>query len=296
MLNLGFRAHDFGSFSSVEELGKNIESFYPSSIIQLALKKVVPSSKSWQEWDEEYVESVTSTLLSHGVKVAILGCYINPVHPDEEKRKSEIERFKKSLRLHSLFGTKIVATETGTQNPGGGYSLLTSDPKYLEMFYSSLSQMVEEAEKRGAYCTIEGVNHNHTMTSLERMATMLEKFPSKNLKVLLDPINLVPYTGIKEKDGSELIRPTAEAQRAFYAPILDVYGERLVAIHCKDYVLSESGTKIGDLPALRGVFDWAGFMTEMKKRGYDIPWSLENMNPATLKETVDTLQTMWEKA
>ena len=296
MLNLGFRAHDFGSFSSVEELGKNIESFYPSSIIQLALKKVVPSSKAWKDWDEEYVEGVTSTLLSHGVKVAIVGCYINPVHPDEEKRKSEIERFKTSLRLHSCFGTKIVATETGTQNPNGGYSLLTSDPKYLEVFYSSLSQMVEEAEKWGAYCTIEAVNHNHTMTSLERMAAMLERFPSKNLKVLLDPVNLVPYTGIKEKDGSELIKPTAEAQKAFYSPILDVYGDRLVAIHCKDYVLSENGTKIGDLPALTGVFDWQGFMTEIKRRQYDIPWSLENMNPLTLKETVDKLQKMWEKA
>ncbi len=296
MLNLGFRAHDFGSFSSVEELGGNIESLFPGSIIQLALKKVVPSSLPWTEWTEEYIESVVSSLASHGVKVAIVGCYINPVHPDEEKRKSEIARFKKSLALSATFGTKIVATETGTQNPKGGYSPLTSDPKYLEVFYSSLSEMVETAEKYNAYCTIEAVNHTHTMTSLERMAGMLEKFPSKNLKVLLDPINLVPYTGIMEKDGSELLHPTAEAQRAFYSPILDVYGERLVAIHCKDYTLSDEGTKIGNLPALTGVFDWAGFMSEMKKRGYDIPWSLENMNPSTVKETVEKLQSMWEKA
>ncbi len=296
MLNLGYRAHDFGSFSSVEALGENIESYFKHSIIQLALKKVVPSSMPWESWDEEYISSVTSTLSSHGVSIAIVGCYINPVHPDKEKRKKEIERFKKSLALHSSFGTKIVATETGTQNPSGGYSPLTSDPKYLEVFYASLSEMVEEAEKWGAYCTIEAVNHNHTMTSLERMADMLEKFPSKNLKVLLDPINLVPYTGIKEKDGAELIKPTEEAQRAFYSPILDVYGDRLVAIHCKDYVLSEEGTKIGDLPALTGVFDWKGFMREMKTRHYDIPWSLENMDPLTVKDTVDRLQKMWEEA
>ncbi len=296
MLKLGFRAHDFGSFSSIEELSCHIESFYPESIIQLALKKVIPSSRPWQEWDGEYASYIRDTLSAHGVKIAILGCYINPVHPDEEKRKNEILRFKKNLELHTYFGTRIVATETGTQNPKGGYSPLTSDPKYLELFYSSLSEMVDTAEKYGALCTIEAVNHTHTMTSLERMADMLEKFPSKNLKVLLDPINLVPYTGIREKDGSELTRPTAEAQKAFYAPILDVYGDRLVAIHCKDYVLSEEGTKIGNLPALTGVFDWQGFMREMKKRHYDIPWSLENMNPATVKETVTRLHQMWEKA
>ncbi len=296
MLKLGFRAHDFGSFSSIEELASHIESFYPESIIQLALKKVIPTSRPWQEWDEEYVTYIHDTLASHGVETAIVGCYINPIHPDEEKRKSEVERFKKNLALSKYFGTKIVASETGTRNPKGGYSPDTSDPKYLELFYSSLSEMVDTAQKYGVWCTIEAVNHTHTMTSLERMADMLDKFPSGNLKVLLDPINLVPYTGIKERDGSERIHPSAEAQKAFYSPILDVYGDRLVAIHCKDYVLSDEGTKIGNLPALTGVFDWQGFMSEMKKRRYDIPWSLENMNPETLKDTVEKLQAMWEKA
>lgn len=296
MLKLGFRAHDFGSFSSIEELACHIESFFPQSIIQLALKKVIPSSRPWQEWDGEYISYIHDTLSAHGVGIAIVGAYINPIHPDEEKRQEELRRFKKNLELNSYFGTKIVATETGTRNPKGGYSLETSDPKYLELFYSSLSEMVDTAEKYGAYCTIEAVNHTHTMTSLERMANMLEKFPSKNLKVLLDPVNLVPYAGIKEKDGSELIHPTKEAQEAFYKPILDVYGDRLVAIHCKDYILSEEGSKIWNRPALTGVFDWQGFMSEMKKRHYDIPWSLENMEPATVKETVRTLQEMWERA
>lgn len=296
MFNLGFRAHDFGSFSSVEELGKNINSFFSHSSIQLALKKVVPASRDWREWDEDYINSIRETLLSYGVNISIIGCYINPVHPDEEKRKSELERFKKSLSLWRAFGTKIVATETGTQNPNGGYSPLTGEKKYLELFYSSLSEMVNEAEKYGAYCTIEAVNHTHTMGSLERMARMLERFPSSSLKVLLDPINLVPYTGIKEKDGIELYTPTKEAQKAFYSPILDTYKEKLIAIHVKDYILSEEGTKIGTLPALTGVFDWQGFIQEMKRRGYNIFWSLENMKPETVKDTVEKLNRMWDNA
>ncbi len=297
MLNIGFRAHDYGQFSSVEEMGRTIESYYPQSIIQLALKKVVPSSRPWQEWDEEYISSVTDTLKKHGVRTVVVGCYINPIHPDEEKRKEEVKRFIRALELNRAFGCRVVATETGTVNTKGGYSIHTSDPKNLEIFYASLSEMVNAAEKYDAYCTIEAVNHTHTMTSPERMAGMIEKFPSSHLKVLFDPVNLVPYAGIKEKDGSEREFPTPEAQRAFYAPILDLYGERLVAIHCKDFRLSEEGAKIWNLPALTGVFDWQGFMTEIKKRHMEnIPWSLENMNPATVKDTVSRLQAMWEKA
>ena len=240
---------------------------------------------------------MTDTLQKHGVKTVVVGCYINPIHPDEEKRKEEVKRFIKGLELNRAFGCRVVATETGTLNPKGGYSIHTSDPKNLEIFYASLSEMVNAAEKYDAYCTIEAVNHTHTMTSVERMAAMIEKFPSSHLKVLFDPVNLIPYAGIKEKDGSEREFPTPEAQRAFYAPILDLYGERLVAIHCKDFRLSEEGAKIWNLPALTGVFDWQGFMTEIKKRHMEnIPWSLENMNPETVKDTVSKLQAMWDKA
>ncbi len=291
MIRIGFRAHDFGSFSSVEELASYIEKDFSSSFIQLALKKVIPSSKPWQEWDEEYIYSIRETLEKHGVKIAIVGAYIQPTHIDEEKRKSEIERFKKALSLNKAFGTKIVATETGTRNPNGGYSPDTADPKYIEMFYSGLSEMVEAAAKYDAYCTIEAVNHQHTMSSPERMARMLEKFPSKHLKVLFDPINLVPYEGIREADGVPLRNPSPEAMKAFYSPILDLYGDRLVAIHCKDYRLDENdGHKIGNIPALTGVFDWKGFAEEIRRRGIDVPWTLENLNHATVKETVKTLE------
>ena len=291
MIKVGLRAHDYGSFNSVEELGSRIEKDFKSSFIQLALKKVVPSSKPWQEWDEDYICSIRETLEKHGIRIAIVGAYIQPTHIDEEKRESEIQRFIKALSLNKAFGTKIVATETGTRNPKGGYSVDTADPKNIEIFYSGLSRMVEAAAKYDAYCTIEAVNHQHTMSSPERMARMLEKFPSEHLKVLFDPINLVPYEGIKESDGVPLKQPTKEAMKAFYSPILDLYGDRLIAIHCKDYRLDENdGHKIGNIPALTGVFDWKGFAEEIKRRGIDVPWTLENLNPDTVIETVKTIE------
>ncbi len=294
MLRIGYRAHDFGKFDSVEALAERLEALGEECFIQLALNKVVPTAKPWQKWDEEYIASVTDTLLKHGVSVGIVGCYIQPTHIDEEKRKSDIMRFKKSLSLTKAFKCDLVATETGTRNPDGGYSVDTADPKYIELFYSSLSEMVDAAEKYGSYCVIEGVSHQHTMSSPERMKNMLDKFKSERLKVLFDPINMVPYTGIPEKDGVPLKTPTKEACAHFYNELLDIYGDRLVAMHCKDYILSpEDGHKIGDRPALTGVFDWAGFIKEIRKRNIDVPWSLENLNPETCLETKRKLESFY---
>ena len=289
MPRVGYRAHDFGSFANAEELGKRIESIRPS-FIQLALNKVIPSARSWQDWDEEYISSITETLRSHGVTVAIIGCYINPINPDKDGRKEEIRRFGKSLSLSSAFGCPYVGTETGSMNPNGGFSIDTSDPKNLEIFRESLEEMIELAEKYNAYIAMEAVARNHTISTIERMADILSRYKTERLKTIFDPVNLIPYTGIREADGVNLKVPSEEAEHNFISAVLDLYEGRLAAIHCKDYYLNhETGLKAGDIPALTGIFRWKVFAEELRRRNIDVPWLLENHNPATVKETAETI-------
>lgn len=293
MIKVGYRAHDFGSFQNASDLGKRVAETDPQGIIQLALKKVIPSSKPWQEWDEEYISGIRDELAAHGTRVAVIGCYINPIAQDEAKRKNEIERFKKSLSLAKAFGCPYVGTETGTAKlSGGGYSIETSSPKNFELFKATLSELLDAAEKYDAYVAIEGVARSHTVSSLARMAKILEAFPTDRLRIIYDPVNLIPYTGIPEADGVPLRIPTEEAEDRFVKEALDLYTGKLAAIHCKDYFLDEeTGFKHGDIPALTGVFRWDRFAREMKRRGLeDIPWLLENMDPTTAKETTARIQ------
>ncbi len=289
MNNIGFRAHDFGSFPSVSALAETVASVKTPAFIQLALGKVVKSSKPWQEWDEEYIAGVAKDLSDKGVGIAVVGCYINPVHPDENEREKQLERFEKSLELNRAFGCRVVGTETGSWTPDISYSLDTFTDKVFTVFLKSIERMVKAAEKYDAICAIEAVSYHHTICSVERMARVLETFPSDHLKVIYDPVNLIPINGIREKDGSFPAVASQEAQRDFYTQALDAYGQRICAIHCKDYVLDEKGFKCGDLPALTGVFDWKNFFKELRERKLDVPVLLENLEPATLKETLSAL-------
>ena len=290
MLRIGFRAHDLGSFNSAAELGQTVEKIRKESFIQLALNKVIPSARPWQEWDEEYISSLSSTLKEHGVSIAIIGCYINFIEPDEEKRRREIARFRKSLSLAKAFGCPYVGTETGNANPTGGFSLDTSDRKNLEIFRDGLSQIVDAAESYGSYVAIEAVSRVHTISSPERLSSILDEFRSDHLKVIFDPVNLIPWTGIPEYDGVPLKVPSEEAEGSWVRSILDIIGDRLAAIHCKDYYLDEDGTKVGNIPALTGCFRWKAFAEELHRRKIDVPWLLENLNPKTVQNTTVTLE------
>ena len=291
MLRIGYRAHDFGSFTTASELGERIGSIRPS-FIQLAIYKAFSNARDWKDWDEEYIASIVSALKAHGITIAITGCYTNPIHPDRDERRREIERFRKTLSLTKAFECPYVGTETGSASPSGGYSIDTSSPENLSIFREGLAEMVEAAAKNDACVALEPVARTHTISSLERVAAILEEFPAEYLKIIFDPVNLIPYTGIPEKDGVPLKVPSEEAEHKFVSDVLDVCGDRLAAIHCKDYYLNpETGFKIGNIPALTGIFRWKQFAEELRRRNIDVPWLLENLDPATVKETAETLET-----
>ncbi len=292
-MEIGFRAHDIGKFDSVESLASTIETYKKESKIQLALNKVIPSSPKWTEYTEEYITSVRDTLKRHSVSVAIVGCYINPVHPDEDARAEHLKRFERSLELNKAFGCPYVATETGSANPDCSYNAATSEEKTFTIFLKSVEQLLKKAEDVNACVTLEAVTRQHTICSAERMRRVLDTFRSDHLKVIYDPVNLTSWLGIEELDGSVRAVPSKEAiQRKVRHDIELLSPEKIVAIHCKNYVLDEKGWKIGNKATLEGVIDWSVIFSLLREYKIDVPVLLENLNPSTLRETLLYLDTI----
>jgi L-ribulose-5-phosphate 3-epimerase UlaE len=185
----------------------------------------------------------------------------------------------------------LVGTETGSLTPDCSYNHGTADPKVLDVFYRSIERLLEAAVKYDAIVGVEAVSKQHTISTIKRMANLVEKFDTPHLRVIYDPTNLVPWIGIPEQDGSCRAAPSLEAQKDFFCSALDAFGSKIAAIHVKDYRLNEQGFKIGDLTVGQGVLDWKFLFSELRRRNIEVPALLEDLTVSTLRETLALLRT-----
>ncbi len=278
MFDIGFRAHDFGMHPSAADLARHIAGFAKPTFVHLALKRCVEKARDPKDYDTAYATQIRNAMEDEGVRIAILGCHINPIHPDPEARELDLERFSLSLRMAPAFGCKIVSSESGSANSDCSYTPETYEPIHFDELVQSTATLVEAAEKAGTVACYEG--GQHTLNTFSRIERLLKEFPSPHFGLLFDPVNLVPPTGIPEPDGSVRWKPSAEAQKRFIGDALDRFADRIVAVHIKDYRMREDGLRTGGMPAGKGVLDWTLAFRMFKEYGIRAPMTLENCGPA----------------
>lgn len=272
MLQFGLRAHDFGRYTA-ENLADVIAQHQPASI-QLALSKALTDfTGNTGSMSPGAARHVREALAARDIAISILGCYINPIHPDPVEREKALRKFEEHLRYARDFGCAVVGTETGSLNPDCSWHPETSGDKAFDTLTESVERLVRTAEKTGAIVGIEPVAHQHTVHSVERMAELIRRIPSPALGVIWDPVNLIPLSGIPG------------TQEEFFLEALDTFGERIVAVHLKDFRMTE-GKKDGTLPAGTGELDLPLFIRLLTSRKPGIDVLLENTSPKTVGETL----------
>jgi len=276
MLQIGLRAHDYGQNVTAEELAEALDEFKPASI-QLALAKSLRDAPATGGLSPGYARRVRKALSAKGVSVAVLGCYINPVHPDPDERERQLRRFEEHLRHARDLGCAMVGTETGSLNADCSFHPDTAKPETFDLFRRSLERLVAVAEKCGSIVAIEAVADQHTVCTVEKMAEALRLCASPALRVIYDPVNLIPRAGL------------AESQEAFFARAFDAFGDEIAAIHAKDFRM-EGGAKNGALPAGTGEMDYRALLRLVMARKPCIDILLEDSSPATGKQAMAHLR------
>jgi sugar phosphate isomerase/epimerase len=277
MIRIGLRAHDYGRLSP-EKLAQTIAA-YGAESVQLALSKAISGPPAPGSLSPGYARNVRKLFEEKGVAIAVLGCYINPVHPDRDERERNLRLFEEHLRFSRDFGCSLVGTETGSCNPDCSFHPDTKKRETFDLFCFSVERLLKTAEKCGSMVGIEAVADRHTVSSIELMEKLIVRFPSPALGVIYDPVNLIPGGGFS---GS---------QENFFREALDVFGSRIMAVHLKDFRM-EGGKKTGDLPAGTGDLDWPCLLKILMERKPGVDLLLENSGPMTgrgciafLKET-----------
>ncbi|MDR2759139.1 MAG: sugar phosphate isomerase/epimerase [Spirochaetaceae bacterium] len=266
MLRIGLRAHDYGSLPPAE-LAQTIAAYGVESV-QLALSKALSRPPAAGSLSPGYARSLRRAFEEKGIAIAVLGCYINPVHPGRDERERGLRLFEEHLRFSRDFGCSLVGTETGSCNPDCSWHPDTKKRETFDLFCASLERLLNTAEKCGSMVGIEAVADRHTLSSIELMEKLIERFPSPALAFIYDPVNLIPGGGL------------SQGQEEFFREALDTLGSRIMAVHLKDFRM-EGGKKTGDLPAGTGELDWPCLLKLLMEKKPGVDLLLENSGPVT---------------
>lgn len=245
--------------------------------VQLALSKAISDfDTSLGRLSPALANHIGEQFHRAGIRIGVLGCYINPIHPDPQQRRHEINRFKEHLRFARDFGTSIVATETADLT-----TYLSQDSeRYEAMGWAILKQTVEElaeeAERWGVFIGLEPV-FTHTLSSTEKMVRILDEIPSSNLGVVFDPVNLMPPTVV-------------ESQEVFLDQAFADFGDRIVLAHLKDVVIQNN--KRQEVRSGKGIFQTKTFLEKLHRVKPGIDISLEQLSDDTIDETVQYVRSL----
>jgi sugar phosphate isomerase/epimerase len=227
-MRIGARAHDFGKLPA-DELARRIAAT-GMSCVQLALTKAIEGIDLRPgQLNSGLAYEIGQAFHRHGVQIAVLGCYINPIHPDPVVRRSLIGFFKEHLRHARDFGNSLVALETGSLNADYSPHPDNQSEEAFQVMLGTFEELVAEAEKFGVVVGVEGVT-SHTVSTPARMRRLLDAIPSNNLQVVFDPVNFFSIENHREQE--RVVRESFEQ-----------FGDRIAIVHAKDFIAERNALR-----------------------------------------------------
>jgi len=279
-LNLGIRAHDIENQTTIEGLvdeivGKGL------TAVQLAVGKSFNEfNTSPGSFSPGYARRIGDEFRKKDLQIAILGCYIHMIHPDLAQRQQELERFKEHVRFARDFGCSIVGTETGNVSAEMGYNRENFQEQPFLDVVDSVRELVEEAEKFGVIVGIEG-GINHPIHSPQTMKRLLDSIDSQNLQVIFDPANYL------DPDNYE-------RQEEVFQEAMDLFGDRIIAMHAKDFIIEDDWIKM--VPVGTGLLNYDAIFKLIKPRKPFLNVLLEDTREPYLNDSILFLNRKYEEA
>lgn len=276
-INLGIRAHDIEA-SSLEELVE-VVSEKGFSCVQLALNKSFKDfNTQFGSFSPGFAKSIGNAFKQKNIQISVLGCYINMIHSNRNVRKKELERFKEHIRFARDFGCSIVGTETGSVKATMGYSEDNFREEAFLDVVESVRELVTEAERFGVMVGIEG-GVNHPIYSPKVMKRLLDSTNSNNVQVIFDPVNYLTIDNYLK-------------QEAVFHEAMNLFGERIVILHAKDFVIENNGVKT--VPVGKGLLNYQALFALLKEKKPFINVLMESTKEPYIDESMKFLKKVYQ--
>lgn len=201
-MRLGTRGHDVQA-ANPEELCRKLIALGVNEI-QLVAHKSFPDF----QYSDANIQALAATLAKNDIRVAVYGCYIDPLTSEGE------QRFIEHIRYAKMLNAGMIATETAL-----GATKLQNDEDCYQKLVRVFRTFTEEGKKLGVRIGVETVSA-HPICDGQKTKRLLDDVKADNLYVILDPHNL--------HDGD------ISVMRAMTEEAISLYGDRIAAVHWKD--------------------------------------------------------------
>lgn len=276
MIRIGARAHDFGT-TTPQDLAARLAA-RGLCCAQVALNKAIAGlSLKPGQLNPGLAWEVGQCFREHHVQIAVLGCYINPIHPEDGPRAELLRFFKDHLRFVGDMGGSLVGLETGTPNAQYAPDPHTGSEATFQALVRSIAELVEEAETYGVKVAVEAVTH-HTISTPAKMKRLLDEIQSRNLVVIHDPVNLISADNF------------AEQQRLIEEPF-QLYGDDIAIIHAKDFTMADG--KYRQVATGFGQLDYSLLCRLIASTKPGISILLEDSGPDSVEHCIGHIHRHW---
>lgn len=266
MKRIGARAHDFGT-TAPRELAARLQK-NSLCCAQLALNKAIEGlALKPGDLNPGLAWEIGEAFRTYGVQIAVLGCYINPVNPDDTARGELLRFFKDHLRFVGDMGGSLVGLETGTPNVDYAPDPNTGSEATFQALVRSIAELVETAEAVGAKVAVEGVV-SHTISTPEKMKRLIDEIRSPAMVVIHDPVNFINADNYQD-------------EARFIEEPFQLYGDRIAIIHAKDYTVEGGDYK--QVATGLGRLDYGRLCGLIAKDKPGISVLLEDSGPDTIE-------------
>lgn len=278
-MNYGMRCHDICQKADIDTV---LDTVKENGIHQIQLafgKSIAGFDFGPGHYSPGMAHMIGDKLKERNIHVSVLGCYINPVVPDEEARKASVAKFIEHLKYAKIIGADMVGTETGRYSNDFQVVPETYTEECYRRLLLSMKEIVAAAEKLGVIVGIEAV-HDHTLYSPEMMRRFLDDIDSPNVEVILDPVNLI--------SAEDCMNQEAVLERAFR-----LYGDRISMVHVKDFSMENGHPEFEHIG--EGLFHYEPLLRWLKKEKPYITMLLENSNQERYHRDVAYLQKIYSE-
>lgn len=250
----------FGSFKNENEWVNLLKELNYSS----AYCPLKPGVKS------EEIERYKNAAKEANIIISEVGAWSNPIDPDENKRKTAIEKNIKSLQLADEIGANCCVNISGSRNPEkwAGPHPENLTPDTFDLIVETVRKIIDEVKPRNTFYTLETMPWSYP-DSVESYEKLIKAINRKSFAVHLDPVNLIISPQVYFKNG-DLIKDAFRKLGAY-----------IKSCHAKDILLLENELTphLPEVMPGKGGLNYAVFLSELSKLD-NVPLMMEHLKTA----------------